>query len=242
MDARLKVVGGSKSGSEIPLKKAKFVIGRSPECSLRAGSDAISRRHCEIRLTRSEISIVDLGSRNGTFVNGNRIEREEILESGDEVGIGPLKFQVIVQHGLNTQKRPVVKTIAEVAARSAQEVRTDDKDYEDDITKWLTDPPGSDSRLMNETMSMRVDETNAVADISNRSAESNPSAESTASEAAEKTSDSAVEQEEMAETRIHCGRKKKPKPGKLPRVAKGPSAKDSREAAVEVLRAMTRRR
>ena len=74
MDAKLKVVGGSRAGIEIPLKKAKFVIGRAPECSLRAGSDAISRRHCEIRLTRAEVSILDLNSRNGTYVNGKRLQ------------------------------------------------------------------------------------------------------------------------------------------------------------------------
>ena len=121
MDAKLKVVGGGKAGLEIPLRKASFIIGRVPECSLRAGSDAISRRHCEIKLTRAEISIVDLGSRNGTLVNGKKIDGPVVLKPGDEIAVGPLKFQVILQHGLNTEKHPHVKSIADAAARSAEQ-------------------------------------------------------------------------------------------------------------------------
>ena len=48
MKLKLIVLAGAKEGLEIPLKKDKFLIGRAKECALRAGSEAISRRHCAI--------------------------------------------------------------------------------------------------------------------------------------------------------------------------------------------------
>ena len=48
MKLKLVVLAGAKEGLEIPLKKDKFLIGRAKECALRAGSEAISRRHCAI--------------------------------------------------------------------------------------------------------------------------------------------------------------------------------------------------
>src|SRR5688572_9159336 len=104
MDVKLKVLGGAKSGLEIPLNKDLFTIGRSSECSLRAGSDAISRKHCAIRLNQSIITIADLNSRNGTYVNGQRIEKETSLSSGDEVRVGPLRFEVVAEQPVDAGK------------------------------------------------------------------------------------------------------------------------------------------
>ncbi|MBN1855015.1 MAG: FHA domain-containing protein [Pirellulales bacterium] len=217
------VLGGSRAGLEIPLKKSKFVIGRSGDCTLRAGSDAISRHHCEIRLTRSKISIVDLGSRNGTFVNGQLIEAETDLKSGDEVAVGPLRFQVLLCHGLDTQKRPEVKDVADAAVRAAEKGRDEREDHEASISRWLTDP-ASDSLAMHETTTMQLDQTNA-ATIS-------PFVDEMEDE--EKPAEVEAKPEETKNRR-------KNKPGKLPPVPKS-KAKDSCEAAAEVLRALARRR
>ena len=216
MDAKLIVLGGSRAGVEIPLKKTKFVIGRSQECTLRAGSDAISRRHCEIRLTQSHVSIIDLGSRNGTIVNGDRIESETPLKSGDKVAVGPLRFQLHLTHGLDTRKRPEIKGVADAAARTAEKGRSEREDYEVSITQWLT-TPASDSTALHETTTMQLDETNATG----ISKPDPPTGEG--------TEDSTL------------SKRKKDAPGKLPPIPKS-KTKDSREAASEVLRAMSRRR
>jgi pSer/pThr/pTyr-binding forkhead associated (FHA) protein len=55
----------------------------------------ISRRHCEVNMDQGVLTVRDLGSRNGTFVNGERTD-ETILDPGDEIQIGPLKFIVQV--------------------------------------------------------------------------------------------------------------------------------------------------
>ncbi|MFO0884621.1 MAG: FHA domain-containing protein [Pirellulales bacterium] len=94
MQVRLKVTQGSKAGSEIKIPAPKCLIGRSDECHLRPQSEAISRRHCVIITTESEVAVRDLGSRNGTFVNDERINEEAVLLQGDILRVGPLEFEV----------------------------------------------------------------------------------------------------------------------------------------------------
>src|SRR5947208_16722199 len=94
MKLKLVVLAGAKEGLEIPLKKDKFLIGRAKECALRAGSEAISRRHCAIIRRESGYKVRDLGSRNGTHVNGEKITAEVPLNEGDELRVGPLTFRV----------------------------------------------------------------------------------------------------------------------------------------------------
>src|SRR3954470_3999010 len=94
MKLKLIVLAGSKEGLEIPLKKDKFLIGRAKECALRAGSEAISRRHCAIIRREKGWMVRDLGSRNGTHVNDEKITKEVPLKDGDELRVGPLVFRV----------------------------------------------------------------------------------------------------------------------------------------------------
>src|SRR3989337_825466 len=94
MKLKLIVLAGAKEGLEIPLKKDKFLIGRAKECSLRAGSEAISRRHCAIVRKEGRCTVRDLGSRNGTYVNDVRISDEVALSAEDELRVGPLNFRI----------------------------------------------------------------------------------------------------------------------------------------------------
>src|SRR5919106_6663405 len=94
MELKLVVLAGAKQGLEVPLKKDKFLIGRAKECALRAGSEAISRRHCAIIRRETGWTVRDLGSRNGTHVNDEKITTEVPLKEGDELRVGPLKFRV----------------------------------------------------------------------------------------------------------------------------------------------------
>lgn len=96
MQVKLRVMRGSNTGKEIGLKGPKFLIGRSEECQLQARSDAISRQHCAILVRSTGLVARDLGSRNGTFVNGNRIEGDQPLQNGDVLQVGPLEFSVII--------------------------------------------------------------------------------------------------------------------------------------------------
>jgi pSer/pThr/pTyr-binding forkhead associated (FHA) protein len=94
----LKVVGGTHGGKVISLTKQRFLIGRGEDCQLRPASDQISRNHCAFSVDDYTVRLRDLGSTNGTHVNGSRINGEVILKDGDRVRIGALEFDLQIAH------------------------------------------------------------------------------------------------------------------------------------------------
>jgi pSer/pThr/pTyr-binding forkhead associated (FHA) protein len=229
MDVILKVTKGSKVGAKIAVKKEEFVIGRSPECHLCAGSTSISRRHCAITRNGTKVTIQDLGSRNGTLVNGQKTEGEVELQSGDEITIGSLGFLVTISTGIANEKKPQVKSVAEAVERTAAK-SLGHPVQDDDISGWLLDmdkPKGTFS----DTQTMRLDDTKA----SELRAAMKELEESGAV-------DIAQAEEEAKEHDEKNGKSKKKEPGKLPPMLKQPATKDSREAAAEALRSWNRRR
>ncbi len=84
----LRFISGKYQGGEFPLVKGReIVIGRSSELDMVLIEDMVSRRHASIGLNGDEISIADVGSTNGTFVNGEKIKRARLKE-GDRILIG----------------------------------------------------------------------------------------------------------------------------------------------------------
>ena len=75
------------AGTTHPVSKERVVLGRSREADVRVADEGISRRHAEIRREDSEYWLVDLGSMNGTRVNGKRVDRER-LDDGDRITLG----------------------------------------------------------------------------------------------------------------------------------------------------------
>ena len=74
-------------GGRVPVGEEPLIIGRLPECDVVLGDPNVSRRHAEIRRTEEGLVVTDLGSTNGTRVNGVPV-REQQLESGDEITVG----------------------------------------------------------------------------------------------------------------------------------------------------------
>jgi hypothetical protein len=73
------------------------VIGRSPDTDLRVDSPKISRQHAEIIFEAERYFLVDLNSRNGTFLNGERIvEKKRLLKDGDEI---QLSTELVLRFG-----------------------------------------------------------------------------------------------------------------------------------------------
>jgi pSer/pThr/pTyr-binding forkhead associated (FHA) protein len=68
-----------------------LVIGRLPECGVVLQDANVSRRHAELRRNGEAVVVTDLGSTNGTRVNGAPV-REQILSSGDEVSVGSTRL------------------------------------------------------------------------------------------------------------------------------------------------------
>jgi pSer/pThr/pTyr-binding forkhead associated (FHA) protein len=222
MDVKLKVLEGAKAGAKIAVKKTEFIIGRSQSCSLCAGSSAISRQHCAILRDETRVAIKDLGSRNGTLVNGNKIDGEVELTTGDEITVGPLKFLITITPGIQNAKKPEVKSVAEAVVRASETASGAIDD--DDISKWLLNP----SSALTETQTIRMDDTNALHKLSQ-------AAEQAAAKSEAETSALEIPEPEKAAP-------SKKGPGKLPKLPPKHESKDSREAAAEALRAWSRRR
>jgi hypothetical protein len=71
---------------------AKVVIGRAPECDVTVKDILLSRRHCRIEETHEGWCLVDLGSKNGTSVNAQRVPEWQILSDGDVVSLGQTRI------------------------------------------------------------------------------------------------------------------------------------------------------
>ena len=82
------VIAGNQTGAMHKLEKDEALIGRSEDASLLINDDGVSRHHAKIvRRPDGTFAIVDLGSTNGTFCNGERVETR-VLKDGDKLQIG----------------------------------------------------------------------------------------------------------------------------------------------------------
>jgi DNA-binding winged helix-turn-helix (wHTH) protein len=83
----------------ITLQDGTHVIGREPDAAVWIDSAVVSRRHAELIVHDGRVTIEDLGSRNGTFVNGTRPTGVSALVHGDEIRLGTLRLVVHVSTG-----------------------------------------------------------------------------------------------------------------------------------------------
>jgi pSer/pThr/pTyr-binding forkhead associated (FHA) protein len=89
MKARIRIVSGPLTGQAIELSDSKVLIGREADCQLRPPCEFLSRHHCALLVDELTVRIRDLGSKNGTFVNGRRIGMSEVILLHDDlVSIG----------------------------------------------------------------------------------------------------------------------------------------------------------
>ena len=93
MQVRLEV-SHNKANIKRVLIQNDAILGRSKECNLRIASGQVSRQHCKVLITDSEVYVKDLGSSNGTFVDGKRVPSGEkvAVDPGTELAIGPARF------------------------------------------------------------------------------------------------------------------------------------------------------
>lgn len=79
-------------GREIGLAPGENLIGRASECQVSLGSSTVSRHHARILVADGKALLEDLGSKNGTMVNGTRIDRSSPLQDGDEIRLGSIEL------------------------------------------------------------------------------------------------------------------------------------------------------
>ena len=78
---------GGKAGERYRLVKEKTIIGRHPGCDIVVDSGSVSRQHAAIEMKDGGWCVEDLGSRNGTIVNGETLTGQHRLEASDEIGV-----------------------------------------------------------------------------------------------------------------------------------------------------------
>jgi predicted component of type VI protein secretion system len=227
MKVALKVVGGKNDGREIAISVPRFIIGRGETAHLRPASDLVSREHTAIEVTNGNVLVVDLGSRNGTYVNGSRISGSHEVAAGDAIRIGRLQFEMVIDQVQAGAKKPKVANVIDAAARTASS--SPQSSLDDSISDWLLEgddgPSASERELLksSETIQLNFEDTTAIRkeDV----------------QIAEEPADSG---NQVQGTSIF-GRKAKPKPLKLPPVEK-PKHDSSTSAADDVLKRFFNRR
>lgn len=238
MRVALKVIGGKHDGKEIVISVPRFIVGRGETAHLRPASDLVSREHSAIEIKDGKVLLSDLNSRNGTFLNGEKLPQPTVLKPGDLVRIGKLQFQMVIDVVQPAAKKPKVANVAEAASRTAAKPKS--SSLEDSISDWLMeegddDPPGTQERQIigsAETVQFKVEDTTAF-----NQGEIDPESE----EEAEQSSGEGDSSESKTLFGFKSKSNPKPKPGKLPPIEKQ-KHDSSTSAADDVLRKFFNRR
>jgi len=98
--AALVVIYGDELGKKYDLTGKTTVIGRSSRATIQVDQDSVSRNHARISNERGHLTIEDLGSTNGTFVNDEEVEGHLKLRNGDFVKIGRTIFKYIAGNNI----------------------------------------------------------------------------------------------------------------------------------------------
>lgn len=157
MQVKLKVLAGKNTGKELSVPVKRFLIGRGDDCHMRPKSEAISRNHCAILINDldDEVVLRDLNSRNGTYLNGERLTADHPLEAGDHMQIGRLEFEVLIKDR---------KRVPEPVAVSAT-IADDSASLDFDIGEWLHEEDSEKAQKTSdpETRQFKLDETDRIA-------------------------------------------------------------------------------
>ncbi len=112
----LRFISGKYQGGEFPLRpNREIVVGRSSDLDMVLVEDMVSRKHAKIVTDEKGVSIQDMGSTNGTFVNGEKIRKVD-LKDGDRILIGTSIIKLVAVTGES------VEALSEKEARSKMQV------------------------------------------------------------------------------------------------------------------------
>lgn len=239
MEVKLVMTGGKGAAQEVVVTGPRFFIGRAEDCQLRPRSDLISRHHCVILQEEGLLLVRDLGSKNGTFVNGQRVVTEAELHSGDRLKVGPLEFELRVVGAPepaaeavkpstpapeSAAKKPKVRSVQEAAARTVRSALGPAD--EDDVSQWLYEDEVSSS----------LTETNTMEPTRTAKAPATPEP-AKAVQPAPPSDEEVFEGEEPEDTP-----KTKGQAFQIPTKPKGPATGSSKESAADALKSFFKRK
>ncbi|HEX6778233.1 MAG TPA: FHA domain-containing protein [Ktedonobacterales bacterium] len=126
LHGRLLVNGGPGAGTIVEVTSALLTIGRGSECDVVIPDASISRRHVQIIRQESGLYVQDLGSRNGTAINGQRLSAPCRLEDGDTLTVGNIPLRYVVERPADqpenqqTERLPSAQRESHTAEEPAQ--------------------------------------------------------------------------------------------------------------------------
>ena len=88
-----------RDGREVHLREGETIIGRDHLAGIRIPSESISRRHARIVVAERAATLEDLGSKNGTWLRGEKIGEPKALEDGDSIRLGSVTFTLRIVSG-----------------------------------------------------------------------------------------------------------------------------------------------
>lgn len=207
MTTKLVIVSGKSAGKTIAINRDQLLVGRAEECDVRPLSDEVSRRHCAVRIEPDVVWVEDLGSRNGTFVNGSKITEKTKVYDGDLIKVGNLELRVAG----GTERKPGSPGTPESPAAAPPASWND----EDEVSRWL---------LADSTASGIVHDTTQTSAVPTPADQPGPE---NASPEADRSGVTRINIDELKASRTN--------PSGLPQEAKKTAA-SSREAAAEALK------
>lgn len=101
---KIVIVGGKLRGQEFILKPGENTLGRDPSCDIHFSVDGVSKKHMSISVNDDNVIVSDMGSANGTFLNG-RIVKKATIKTGDKIGLPNSVLQLVYVQ----EKKVVVK-------------------------------------------------------------------------------------------------------------------------------------
>src|SRR5713101_9335286 len=110
MNVQLIVNKGAARGRKVQLRHETTIVGRRRDCNLCIPSSEVSRRHCLLQFQDGCLTVEDLNSVNGTFLNEARIADKSVVYPGDRLFIGPVHFTV--QYELSESARERLRALS----------------------------------------------------------------------------------------------------------------------------------
>lgn len=101
MKPSLTILNGPQAGHRVPLRAARLVVGRMPDCDVVLDAESISRHHASVSRREDGYYLEDLNSRNGTYLNGRRVRTPTRLSHGDEIRLFETMLAFAVPGGDN---------------------------------------------------------------------------------------------------------------------------------------------
>jgi predicted component of type VI protein secretion system len=165
MKVKLKVLRGADAGKEFGIPIPKCLIGRNQDCHLRVNSEAVSRRHCVLYVREGRLYVRDLKSRNRTFVNRRQVREDCELKSGDEVAIGPLRFEIHIDYSMGGADKIPVSPARQTPTRTTGDAPYAGSLDDSSVTKWLLEADKlaqARRKIDPETRQLKLSETDPV--------------------------------------------------------------------------------